>query len=122
MRLAGWHPGHRSAQPSEGQHPLHQALSQLPGSWNVTSYGPALLTGRVGVGFPTWHCHSSSHINHCSCTKIKSPGCLNGNEEEWCPFILEAMGPLDPGPSRCAPNPNPRQLVGTSPRPSHPLC
>lgn len=30
VRLAGWH-GTQGAQPSEGQHPLHQALGQLPG-------------------------------------------------------------------------------------------
>lgn len=128
VRLAGWY-GTQGAQggraPSEAEHPLHQALGQMPGVLErpLLQPCPPHSTGG-GVGFPTWHCHSSSrHINRPSRTKMKSPGCLNGNEREWCPFILEAMGPLDPGPSRCAPHRNPRQLVGAPPPgPSHPLC
>lgn len=128
VRLAGWY-GTQGAQggraPSEAEHPLHQALGQLPGVLErpLLQPCPPHSTGG-GVGFPTWHCHSSrSHINRPSRTKMKSPGCLNGNDKEWCPFILEAMGPLDPGPSRCAPHHNPWQLVGAPPPgPSHPLC
>lgn len=129
VRLARWHrtqgaQGGRA--PSEGQHPLHQALGQLPGvpEHYLLRPCPPHSTGR-GWDFPpgTVTTAEAIFLNHCSRTKMKPLVCLNGNEEELCPFILEATGPLDPGPSRCAPHPTPRQLVGTPPPgPSHPLC
>ena len=67
---------------------------------------PAALPSRLqgeGENLPASHCQSSStHVNHGFPSKMKSPGCLNGNGEERCPFALEAMGALDSGPSRDA--------------------
>lgn len=58
-----------SAPPASGPGPAAGSPGTLP---------PTTLPSSQhgwGVGFPTWHCHiSRSHINHCSRTKMKSPG------------------------------------------------
>lgn len=75
------------------------------GLWNITpsSHGPALPTARGGENLPASHCPSSSfHIDHGFPSTMTSPGCLNGNGEERCPFALQAVGALHSGPSRDA--------------------
>lgn len=79
VRLACWH-RNQGAQggraPSRGSAP--PASGPEPAAGGPETLSPTTLPSSqhgLGVGFPTWHCHSSrSHINHCSRTKMKSPG------------------------------------------------
>lgn len=63
---------------------------------------PSRLQGE-GENLPASHCQSSLiHTDHGFPSKMTSPGCLNGNGEERCPFAPQAVGALDSGPSRDA--------------------